>query len=729
MGPPGAPGGMGIPPMPMGPPGAPGGMGIPPMPGAFPGAPGGTGAAPAIPRKLFTSIPTYRTVEPALKKLLNQLEENEKDPPAMVYAEIIDQRILNARQLGELYKSSGNQLIGLLSQIKMVGVQVNQINKDKGAMSLFLEYVSDDDAKKSVTEQIVPVVSLLKLPLDLILGTQTTIKNNVGQGGGGAGQPGFPGASFGPGGMGPGAPPGPGSLGPPGMGPGAPPGPPSGPGAPPGPPPGGPGSFGPPGGMPMGDFGGPGGFPGAPGGFGGQGSGTAQNQGVIDISLTDRVVTMAIDLNWNEDKYANEVLGRIVRTSNQMKGRMTVLSGETDWSSLAMVVPKLQRDKRPFPNGTLPRDPKEERYRLPYPPEQRVSFMAELLPFIGKAGLRSRIQDKKFAWYAKENLPAAEAWVPEFLVPYYPQDSWRATNPLADGQTLGGTNYVALSGLGLDSARFDPTDPEMAKKVGITGYDWGSKPEDIKDGMSNTIYMIQVPPGYGRAWIAGGGSTVVGVDDKSADPFRDFVHRAPDGKRGTYVLMADGSVRWLKEGTAAPIFKGMVTRAGGETLSDLDTVAPKQKPTRTLDSELRAGSSPVSTPQASAPAANPNIDAEELKKFQGRWKPSKVVVKGQAVPPDALKTLNVEMIIDGAKSTLSMAGKTEIADITRLDPKAKRFDMADKDKKSEPAVYEWINENKFKVRSAKDEKSLPASPTMPEAGSMDNYFEFERLGS
>ena len=55
-----------------------------------------------------------------------------------------------------------------------------------------------------------------------------------------------------------------------------------------------------------------------------------------------------------------------------------------------------------------------------------------------------------------------------------------------------------------------------------------------------------------------------------------FIVKGPDGKRGTYVLMGDGSVRWLKEGTDPKLFKAMVTRAGGETMEDFDKAAPKQ---------------------------------------------------------------------------------------------------------------------------------------------------------
>ena len=45
---------------------------------------------------------------------------------------------------------------------------------------------------------------------------------------------------------------------------------------------------------------------------------------------------------------------------------------------------------------------------------------------------------------------------------------------------LGGTNYVAIAGVGADAARFNPKDPSYQKLVGISGYDWGSAVEEVQ---------------------------------------------------------------------------------------------------------------------------------------------------------------------------------------------------------------------------------------------------------
>jgi uncharacterized protein (TIGR03067 family) len=702
--------------LPQVPPGAGAGGATPPrLPAGPPGFPGGPGGAPGgragPPRRLFTSVPTYRTIDPQLKRMLNELEQDERNPPAVVYAEIIDQRIINTRVFAAMAKQTGDAMLGLLSQLRLVGAALNQFNRDKANGLVALEYVSDDDARKSVNEQIVPLLNRALPTANQTLGTQIAVRNNVGgQGGGGFPGGGFPGGGF-PGG-------GESELGGAGVG-----GPGGGGTMPTPPPPGGGagGRRGPPGlGGPEGGFPGFGGFPGR----GQQGAG----QSSIDITLSDRIVTLKGDIDWNEDKYASVVQLAVTRLAGQMKGRMQVLTGEIDQHALAVAAARLSAQKKPFPRGTLERELRDERYRLPPPPDQRVSFMADLLPFIGRAGLRTQIDDKKFAWYAKENLPAAEAWVPEFLVPYYPQDSWRATHPLAEGRSLGGTNYVAPAGIGLDAARYDPNDPELARRVGITGYDWGSKPEDVKDGMSNTIYLLQAAPSQ-RPWIAGGGSTVVGVDDTD-DPMAPFVHRRPDGQRGTYALMADGSVRWIKEGVNPAVFKGMVTRAGGENLADLDKIAPMQKPAKQRDAELRGGGTVGKEP------AKQDIDLNELKKLQGKWKVTffKVNALGKMVPKEALSQVQMEVTIEGAQLNIKVTGpngpvELPPAEIVKLDPTASPKVLDDKgpDGKVSFGVYEFAGENKLKLRGSEPGKPRPTSVAVPDDKSEDAYVEMERV--
>jgi hypothetical protein len=84
-----------------------------------------------------------------------------------------------------------------------------------------------------------------------------------------------------------------------------------------------------------------------------------------------------------------------------------------------------------------------------------------------------------------------------------------------------------------------------------------------------------VPPTYRNCWLAGGGSTVRGVDpDAGLEP---FVATDLKGEPGTVVIMADGKVRFLKASTPKETFLALCTIAGGEAIDNLDDIAPEIK--------------------------------------------------------------------------------------------------------------------------------------------------------
>lgn len=496
-------------------------------------------------RKLYTSIPTYRTIDPNLKRLINDIEQEHEDRPAILLVTQVDQRQVAARDLNQTAGQLGDPaLSGVFNPVSMVGLTLTTLGREKIVANLTMELVEVDEARRVVSEMLYPAMQLLALPLGQSLGADITVRDQTAKGGQQPGRPGFGNPGF------------PGDDGYDDEGAYAEP-----------------------------EFGVAPGFPG-PGGPGRPGDKKEKRKpSYIDMYASDRTVNVSLEIFWDEEKYDDNVYPKVVQTAAQFKGKMAVLSGERDWQALAPAVGQMAT-KTEFPKGTLQRQSNQTRMRLPYPPDQKVGFLAELLPYIGRGGLRAQIQDRTHAWYDDENQLAADTWVPEFLVPSYPPNAWRASHPKAPGRSLGGTNFVGLAGLGLDAARMNPSDPSHAKKAGITGYDWNSKVEDITDGTSNTIYMIQVPPTMSRPWIAGGGSTLVGVDDKGDDPFKPFVSPGPDGKRGAYVLMGDGSVRWIKEGVDPAVFRGMVTRAGGEDLGNLEEHAPTFKPGK--QTELRS---------------------------------------------------------------------------------------------------------------------------------------------
>lgn len=295
----------------------------------------------------------------------------------------------------------------------------------------------------------------------------------------------------------------------------------------------------------------------------------------IALSVGDR--TLAIDAAFTfTPKLYSEILWPKLRSfGDQFQGQVLVLAGSAGQKLLAPGVAQLAATGE-FPPGTsTQRFAGVNRYGMPFPPATRVSFLHSLLPHMGRGDVAGAI-DPKLAWYDPQNIPAAERWIPEFLVPSYPPSSWWATSPYAEGRSLGATNVVGIAGIGRDAARLNPSNPIEAKRAGVMGYDWGSKLSDITDGPANTIYMLQVPPTYSRPWIAGGGATLMGVDDTLENPATSFT-MPREGRRGTYAIMADGSVRWIAENIDKKVFLGLVTRAGGENLGNLEQIAPKEQ--------------------------------------------------------------------------------------------------------------------------------------------------------
>jgi hypothetical protein len=116
---------------------------------------------------------------------------------------------------------------------------------------------------------------------------------------------------------------------------------------------------------------------------------------------------------------------------------------------------------------------------------------------------------------------------------------------------------------------------EMYKRMGAFGYDRTTSIKDVTDGVSNSIFMISVAPTHQRPWMAGGGATCQGVPETRS--IRPFVHNH-GGKKGAYVLMLDGTVRFIKEDISDEVFKSLCTIRGGEKIEDLEKVAPKFKP-------------------------------------------------------------------------------------------------------------------------------------------------------
>jgi prepilin-type processing-associated H-X9-DG protein len=122
-------------------------------------------------------------------------------------------------------------------------------------------------------------------------------------------------------------------------------------------------------------------------------------------------------------------------------------------------------------------------------------------------------------------------------------------------------SYVGVAGVGADA----PELPSKHPRAGVFGYDRVTTLDDITDGTSTTMAIIETTHDHGP-WTAGGPSSVRAVDPVTQPyigPNRPFggYHAG-----GANVAFADGSVRFAKKTIAPKLFEAIATIAGGEEL-------------------------------------------------------------------------------------------------------------------------------------------------------------------
>jgi prepilin-type processing-associated H-X9-DG protein len=195
------------------------------------------------------------------------------------------------------------------------------------------------------------------------------------------------------------------------------------------------------------------------------------------------------------------------------------------------------------------------------PPEDRLSWLVDLLPFLEQDNVFKSINLEE-SWSSVRNGEAVGKHIKTFLCP--------ASAVTSKAGSAASTNYVGLTGIGPDSALL----PMDSPRAGFFGYERVLTFEDIKDGTGTTIMVIETDVQLGP-WAAGGTPTLRFVDPED-QPYigvsRPFggLHQVDRGwfrkSRVANVAFVDGSVRFLDESMNLVVFQALVTIAGGEEI-------------------------------------------------------------------------------------------------------------------------------------------------------------------
>jgi hypothetical protein len=663
--PPGMRGGMGGPPpgmaggRPGGPPnaptqqgpsvgGAPGAGGSNPGPAPMSPNPGGSGAGAYQPPSGFPGMggmpgmnrgnvgsggaevsSSYLTIHPDLKAVLDQVEKSEKKEPTVLVSAAA---LVQLPSVDELQKALAQQPdvpripnivfnvllseIGLdMKDVRSIGVGLSELSDSKVSATLAVGTKEDRVAQTSATQLSSTLSKYIPLTgFDIISKTGSNTGTDVagmnqGMGMMGMGMRGMMPPNMGNRGM---MPPGMGQRGmiQPGSGNMPPPGMSNRGMMPPG--------MGNRGMMP------PGGFQGgmmAPGGM--QPGGTDQpkeltgKDGEYDLWSKNQVVALNVTLNTKEAFYLAATRG-LAEGFTLLKGVAEMTDSRPRIHELAEAIQAYAKAKGHFPRGAIARAPSSDRV-IDWRPDQRMSWLVELLPFLAGGEFKDLPIDNEKSWdEPPTNVLTATTVIPQYVAPLPKEKQFEfyINYPGLKGFPLAATHFVGIAGVGLDAAEYRSDDAEKAKLRGVFGYDRVTSLKEIKDGLDNTIVAIQVPTDHKSPWIAGGGSTVRGVSE-DLDCVKPFVCTKYKDKDGTFAIMADGKVRFIPANIAPKTFQAMCTIAGGDKITNIDTVAPEvPPPDEDAQVELKAEpAAPPATPvkpqpQPAPPAAGAGAPAD-----------------------------------------------------------------------------------------------------------------------
>ena len=209
---------------------------------------------------------------------------------------------------------------------------------------------------------------------------------------------------------------------------------------------------------------------------------------------------------------------------------------EKCWNNLRQIglgLEHYRQHEQYFPPGTI--------FNETLTPDRRLSWYVEAWDYVGDP-MTELLLNTQAAWDDEDNRKPRQrlrlvitqqetAGDPSWLTcPRGPKMTGSARPSL--------THYVGIAGMGVDAALL----PVEDHKAGVFGYDRKTRMEDIKDGTSTTLLVVETAKTNGP-WTAGGRPTIRGLDPNQG------AYLGPHGQFGcghrgeiTNVVFVDGSV-------------------------------------------------------------------------------------------------------------------------------------------------------------------------------------------
>ena len=227
----------------------------------------------------------------------------------------------------------------------------------------------------------------------------------------------------------------------------------------------------------------------------------------------------------------------------QARGAARKSVSKNNLKQMAIAMHNYHDTHKSFPQGTHPNEDLKT--------EKRLSWMAEILPFIEEAPRYDQIDFDK-AWDSDANSELLKSKIAVYQNPGTVDD----TKP-----KHGTTHYVGIAGIGKDAAKLPITD----KNAGVFGYNRKTRIRDIRDGTSNTLMISEASKSFG-AWGAGGVGTIRGFVKKPYINGPDGIGGPTPG--GCNAALCDGSVRFLSDKIDPTVLENLARMNDGNPIPE-----------------------------------------------------------------------------------------------------------------------------------------------------------------